>query len=236
MPSKRASSRPAASREALSAGEVWTQAVKRGVRGWLDPTEADRLYQLAAVATDPILEVGTFCGLSTAFLAAGGRQAVYAVDPCDPLLFDREQVRVAAGQDIGDLAREWWEALELDAERIVQIRLTSTEAARSGEVPMVLGGVFVDGGHDDYNVRNDLDLWRWRIAPGGWLAMHDWGVRGEQPQPWRIRQICAEVLDGPEWDFADATRSLAVWRRTSRPVAGRPPRVQKFEPKGEVAA
>jgi len=40
---------------------------------------------------------------------------------------------------------------------------------------MAFDGVFIDGEHDRVSVARDTDLARRLVAPGGWLAWHDFG-------------------------------------------------------------
>ena len=48
-----------------------------GIKGFLDPAEGERLYELARAAAPlgPCLEIGSYCGKSTIYLGSGVREA-----------------------------------------------------------------------------------------------------------------------------------------------------------------
>jgi predicted O-methyltransferase YrrM len=141
-------------------------ALVKGVTGWLSEAEGDLLFALARQCrTGCIVEIGSFAGKSTTFLAAGSAAAsgvtVYAIDPhIDPGTgrsrfpeFER-QIETAGLTHI-----------------VRPIVGTSAQAAESFHEPIEL--LFIDGAHDEPSVRLDWDLWPPRLIPGGYVAIHD---------------------------------------------------------------
>ncbi|AKH67919.1 Methyltransferase domain [Spongiibacter sp. IMCC21906] len=154
------------------------------VKGFLSRTEGNALYHYALSSSHlgPILEVGSYCGKSTIYLAAACQaqdNLVYAVDHHrgseehqqgemfhDPDLFDLAQQQLDSfGEFRHNLARagltNW----------VVPIVASSTQSARFWQTP--LGMVFIDGGHSLDAAVNDYRCWAGHIQRGGILAIHD---------------------------------------------------------------
>ena len=154
------------------------------VRGFLDPEEGARLYELAGEAADlgPCLEVGSYCGKSSLYLGAGVAKVggqLFALDHHrgseehqqgeeyhDPDLFDAE---VGAMDTLPELRRNLYRAgLE---QHVVPLVTSSLNAGRYWRTP--LGLVFIDGGHSFEAAMNDYRTWVPHIVVGGYLAVHD---------------------------------------------------------------
>ncbi|MDY6829304.1 MAG: class I SAM-dependent methyltransferase [Pseudomonadota bacterium] len=154
------------------------------VKGFLDPREGDALYQLAREHSTrgPCLEIGSYCGKSTLYLATACKETgalLYAIDHHrgseehqvgeayhDPDLYD-------TGAKAMDSFREFrWNlrraALE---EYVVPIVAQSEAAARHWCTGLSL--VFIDGGHSEAAALADYRAWAPRVMPGGILAIHD---------------------------------------------------------------
>lgn len=189
-------------------------ARRLAVPGWLSQIEASALYGLAEEATGPIIEIGCYCGLSTAYLAAPGRQPVYSVDPHDPALYNPTQLALLAGRAAPQVAMAFWEEAGV-ADRIRPVVATSIEASDYGDLPSEPGLVFIDGDHRFDYVRLDLQLWCCGdYLPGAVAALHDWGERGDQPEPWGVREAAEEHMASfPEWRFSHRSGSLGILRR-----------------------
>jgi predicted O-methyltransferase YrrM len=145
----------------------------RNVEGWLTEGQAVALYRLARAAAGrgAIVEIGSWKGRSTIWLAMGSRQGrgtpVVAIDPhtgaseqkarADAVwTFDEFQANLKhAGVD--DLVRP--------------IVATSEEAARGFDEPIEL--IFIDGAHEYELVKLDFELWFPKVIDGGTMAFHD---------------------------------------------------------------
>lgn len=154
------------------------------VKGFLDKTEGEALYQLALSAAElgPCLEIGSYCGKSALYLGTACQQKhslLFAVDHHrgseehqlgeeyhDPELFDKEVNKL-------DSFREFRKTLmraNLE-DTVVPIVAASHLAARYWNTPLSL--VFIDGGHSLQAALDDYQLWHPHIIPGGYLAIHD---------------------------------------------------------------
>jgi predicted O-methyltransferase YrrM len=154
------------------------------VRGFMPPPEGLALYQAAAAyaAVGPVLEVGTYCGKSTIYLACAGRQAGQAVITVDHHhgseenqpgweYHDASLVDSRTGRlDTLPHFRATLAGLGLD-EDVIAIVGRSAHVARLWRAP--LGMLFIDGGHTEAAAQSDYEGWAPRVAPGGALAIHD---------------------------------------------------------------
>jgi MMP 1-O-methyltransferase len=153
-------------------------------RGFMPPPEGLALYRAAAhyAAVGPVLEVGTYCGKSTIYLACAGRQAGQAVITVDHHHGSEENqpgweyhdpglVDPATGRlDTLPHFRATLAGLGLD-EDVIAIVGRSADVARLWRAP--LGMVFIDGGHTEAAAQADYEGWAPHVARGGALAIHD---------------------------------------------------------------
>lgn len=154
------------------------------VRGFLDPAEGARLFELAdgSAALGPCLEVGSYCGKSTLYLGAACQahaQLLYAVD------HHRGSEEHQRGEEYHDAALYDEAAGRMDSfpefrrnidraglsETVVPIVAGTRMAGRHWRTP--LGMVFIDGGHSEAAALADYRTWSPHILPGGVLAIHD---------------------------------------------------------------
>jgi MMP 1-O-methyltransferase len=154
------------------------------VKGFLDNTEGEVLYQLALAASDfgPCLEIGSYCGKSTVYLGAAcqrKKNVLFAVDHHrgseehqlgeeyhDPELFDLETNRMDSFQEF----RKTLSRAKLE-DTVVPIVAPSRVAAQCWTTP--LSFVFIDGGHSMQAALDDYLLWSPHIMSGGYLTIHD---------------------------------------------------------------
>ncbi len=154
------------------------------IKGFLDEEEGRRLYALACQAgtLGPCLEIGGYCGKSTAYIGLGCKAAggvLYSIDHhrgseeqqpgqeyFDPDLYDEQEGKV-------NTFRLFRRTLELACleDTVVPIVAPSELVARMWSTP--LGMVFIDGGHSYPSAFTDYVSWMQHILPGGYLAIHD---------------------------------------------------------------
>jgi glycosyltransferase involved in cell wall biosynthesis/predicted O-methyltransferase YrrM len=133
------------------------------------------LYSLAMELPDynRVVEIGSYLGASTCFLAAGARSRtgkVYAVDTWTNL---------AMSEGSKDTYQEFLKNTEPLREWIVPLRGFSHEVANSFSEKIDL--LFIDGDHSYEAVQTDLKAWLPKVRDGGIVAFHDYswaeGVR-----------------------------------------------------------
>lgn len=156
------------------------------IEGWLSDDQGRALYLAAAATTGrgAIVEIGSWKGRSTVWLASGAQRAGGMVHAIDPHIGSRE-----------DPAAETLAAFRATLERAGLARrvdehvMTSADAARLIEGPVEL--LFVDGDHSPAGAARDADLWLPRVIPGGVVMFHDVATSG-YAGPRRVfqRRIC----------------------------------------------
>jgi predicted O-methyltransferase YrrM len=153
------------------------QAISRvaSIPGWMEPGDADKLYELAGAADGPILEIGTYHGKSAVLMALAARNAgrgtvVYTLE------VDRTAIRAAQAQA----------ARHGVADSIVFIRATAGAFARA--YPWLRPALtFVDGDHRREGVESDLAVLSSLVPAEGVLMFHDFAdPLNDDPQ-------CAEI-------------------------------------------
>lgn len=157
---------------------------KRTFKGFLAEEEAARLHDLAREASrlGPCLEIGSYCGLSAAYLGLGCREGggvLYSIDhhrgseeqQPGEAYFDPDLLNPATGKiDTLPLFRRTLEELSLEG-TVIPIIGRSAEVARGWRSPLAL--VFIDGGHTFEAAFTDYNAWASHLVPGGYLVIHD---------------------------------------------------------------
>ena len=154
------------------------------VKGFLDHDEGICLYNhaLSSSKKGPILEIGSYCGKSTIYLAAAAKEyncSVYSVDHHtgseenqvgweyhDIELFDEETGKI---NSFPAFMRNLRKANLLDT--VIPIVSDSSLVSRDWKTPLSM--VFIDGGHTMEAAFNDFNNWKDKIIKGGILAIHD---------------------------------------------------------------
>jgi len=150
----------------------------------MPPAEGLALFDAAARYSrrGPVLEIGTYCGKSTIYLAAAARAAGQVVVTVDHHrgseehqpgweYHDPDLVDPATGRlDTLPRLRATLAAAGLE-DHVVVVVGRSAAVARLWATP--LGLVFIDGGHTEQAAVTDYESWARWVAPGGALAIHD---------------------------------------------------------------
>jgi MMP 1-O-methyltransferase len=152
--------------------------------GFMPEAEGLALFRAAAryAARGPVLEIGSYCGKSTIYLAAAARQAGQVVITVD---HHRGSEEHQPGWEYHDPALVDPAIGRLDT--LPRLRATLATAGLEDDVVVVvgrsaavarlwrtpLGMLFIDGGHTDAAAQSDYQGWAPWVAPGGVLAIHD---------------------------------------------------------------
>ena len=156
----------------------------QSAKGFMPDDEGLALHETAAAYAwlGPIVEIGTYCGKSTIYLAAAARPAGQFVITVDHHrgseenqpgweYHDTELVDPGAGRlDTLPHFRSNLAASGLE-DSVIAIVGRSADVARLWASP--LGMLFIDGGHTDAAAIADYQGWAPHLARGGALAIHD---------------------------------------------------------------
>ena len=188
------------------------------IGGWLARSEAELLFELAgSVPTgQDVVEIGSYLGRSTAFLAlgAGPGRTVHAVDP-----FSSGHLQLVKGEPM-DTSKQFTRNMDeigvLD--RVEMHVARSVEAARSYRGRPV-GLLFIDANHSERAVYEDGSEWSSHLAPECIVAFDDISWDGVTKG---VRRLVAEGtlsaiagrvgrigLCGPEEQWPRRVRAIA---------------------------
>ncbi len=156
----------------------------KNLKGFIGEDEAEQLYQLAREASrfGPCLEIGSYCGKSTAYLGLACKEnggVLFSIDHhrgseeqqpgeefFDPELFDRETGLI----DTFKIFKKTISDFSLE-DTVVPIVAHSEVTARFWSTPLSM--VFIDGGHTFEAAFTDYNSWVSHLMPGGFLLIHD---------------------------------------------------------------
>jgi predicted O-methyltransferase YrrM len=195
----------------------------KSVKGFLDPDEGRRLYDLALESSRraPCLEIGSYCGKSAIYLASAckiNHSVLFSVDHhggseeqqpgeeyFDPELFDARRWRI---DSLGVFRRNIERAALEDV--IVPIVSHSDAAARCWATPLSL--VLIDGGHAYETVETDYRVWSPHVIPSGYLLFHDIFENPRQggQAPYQVYQT---ALASGAYEALPMTKTLGVLRK-----------------------
>lgn len=164
--------------ELHSANEIAAQT-----RGFLSAAEGELLYHCArhSDSAHPALEIGSYCGKSTVYLAHGCREAGRALLAVDhhrgseehqhgELFHDPELADENGSFDTLPAFRSTLDRAGLN-DTVIPVLSTSSAFSAVWHSPLSL--VFIDGGHSLTQALEDYRGWAMKIERGGLLAIHD---------------------------------------------------------------
>jgi predicted O-methyltransferase YrrM len=136
------------------------------IPGWLTRDQAQVLFDEARATGSgaTIVEIGSHLGRSTVVLAvaAGARCRVVAIDPfLQAWRYGRPDTESSLRSNLA--------AAGVSA--TVEVQATTSSKARAGWSRPV-GLLYIDGKHDYWTVRDDLQ-WAEHVVPGGTVLLHD---------------------------------------------------------------
>lgn len=143
------------------------------VEGWLSERQGRALLAAALATTGrgAIVEVGSWKGRSTIWLAFGARERGRRVLAVDPHSGSREDPSARTlDAFLGNLASAGV------ADAVAPLVMTSARAVHTITEPVEL--LFVDGDHGEAGARLDADLWLPKLLPGGTVLFHDVATSG----------------------------------------------------------
>lgn len=151
-----------------------------GLSGLITDELGEILYELARTVPGDwaIVELGSFEGKSTAYLAAGARDGdgplVVAVDLWDdPRNTSKHRHRYG---DPAHRARFEEQLSSLDLRWRVDARQSDTAVAGQSYTGPRVGLLYVDADHSENGVRRDLAAWSRHLAAGAIVAFDDYGT------------------------------------------------------------
>ncbi|MFL5828755.1 MAG: class I SAM-dependent methyltransferase [Solirubrobacteraceae bacterium] len=187
------------------------QAISRvaSIPGWMEPGDADKLYELAGAADGPILEIGTYHGKSAVLMAlavkdAGRHVTIFTLE------VDKAAIRAATAQA---------EAHGV-AETIVFVRATADAFARA--YPRLQPALsFVDGDHRRKGVEADLAVLSTVVPQGGRILFHDFvDPLNDDPtcHEIKVRPTVEKSWVAAECDFDGVYGGSGLYTRRTEPT------------------
>jgi predicted O-methyltransferase YrrM len=194
-----------------------------GIEGWCTAAERALLYRLArhGPGAGAIVEVGSWKGLSTIFLAAGsraaGREPVRAVDSFrgSPLVPDS----LATGT-LDEFRRNLVDAGVADHVEVVVADSTRAGAEWQGGPVRLL---YLDANHDYEAVARDLAAWQPWVMPGGVVAFHD----AIEPTWPGVGQVLDEQVGDGTWCWPGLSGTIVSVVRAPAPAPDWAARVER---------
>lgn len=157
-------------------GSSWAHTAKELlVEGYLGDREGEALFNLAKYGSGngEIVEIGSWKGRSTIYLAKGSKEAKREkITAIDTFKGSSEHQSILEGRstydDFLDNIKNW----KVD-DYIDILKTSSEEASNNWKKPIRL--LFIDGAHEYDMVKNDFLLWEPFLINNGIIAFHDVG-------------------------------------------------------------
>lgn len=172
----------------------------RTINGWLSANEGELLYSLALSVGGIIVEIGSYEGRSTLYLAkakqAAGRGRVVAVDT-----FRGSSEHVKFGKI------DTYENFISNMKRFGVMDVIDVKRGYSshiaGDFNESIEMLFIDGSHEYEHVKRDFEMWAPKVAHNGIIAFHDM-IYWQGPK----RVFAEEIIDSRQYTVGGRAHSL----------------------------
>ncbi len=189
----------------------------RKLEGKVRASEGERLALLASTvpADLHIVEIGSYRGQSTCYLASGSKLGNRALVTAIDLWTIGGQRDKHGGDGIrAPYSRpetyqrflEQVEAMGL-TELVTPVVASSLDAADKWDEP--IGLLHIDAEHSYNACSLDIRSWSQHVAVGGWVAFHDYSSRF----PGVMQAVDERITDNANWDTPHVTGTLYTARR-----------------------
>ena len=157
----------------------------------------EKLYELASNVPEgqAIVEIGSYHGKSTSYLAAGSsdgnKNKVFAVDPWSEA---SSEWRSSVLGRLPSPEFDKWDA-QLRSVRlrskVTPVQATSVEASKTYKGPEI-GFLYIDADHHEDAAAIDLLVWSKHLAPDAVVAWDDYGTRGNPGVERAVKRLNAQ--------------------------------------------
>ena len=189
--------------------------------GFMPPDEGLALHRVGLMGADvgPLLEIGSYCGKSGVYLGAAAQEAKTVLFTIDHHRGSEENQAGWEHHDtrLVDSRTGRMDTLPFFRRTIEDAGLEDAVIAVVGPSPLVgaywttpLGLLFIDGGHGAEPAHRDYEIWAPKVAPGGFLAIHDVfpdPADGGRP-PY---EIYMRALESGQFDDVADARCGSLW-------------------------
>lgn len=147
------------------------------IAGWLSKNEGKLLAHFAQKIDGVIVEVGSYQGKSTVFMARVTKNPIYAIDP---------HYLGSYKKFLGNTKKY---------KNIIPLKKTSAAANKNWRLPISL--LHIDGNHEYKFAKQDLELWLSHLENNGTVICHD----AFCPYPEVFQAVKEEIFDKPGWAY-----------------------------------
>jgi|PersoiStandDraft_1058852.scaffolds.fasta_scaffold44275_1 predicted O-methyltransferase YrrM len=186
--------------------------VDLGIDGWLRREDALKIYELAFFARGPVLELGSYQGLSTSIIS---RANLDGKTPKEIVSVELDPAALAKAKT------------NLESRGLLpHVRQVQQEAAAFCREEVALGRtydfVFIDHDHAYSSVLDVCREFGKLVAPGGFCLFHDYlDIRNYDPnnKDYGVFQAVRDGLQAAEFESWGIFGVTGLYRRTSRPAS-----------------
>lgn len=178
------------------------------IKGVMYDNECFKLHALAESSEYPVVNIGSYCGKSAAFLASGTKQNVYAIDLWDLRTAEFEPTKIDKMRGYHQIAS--YQAFIANMRKyglnnVIPVKGDSQEIGKVWNIP--LGVLFIDGNHRFDWAKSDYDSFAKFIISGGYLALHDIVIG-------HVKRLVDEIIvPSGLWTDIEIVETLWVARR-----------------------
>lgn len=187
------------------------QALTNSIPGMISQDQATLLFYLSTFSQirGDIIEIGSWLGKSTVFLAKGckvsGNGVVHAIDTFKGNI-GKEKMYEAPLREGETIYRRFMKNIKSAAlEKYVKVYKTTSKEARK-IIRSKARILFIDGCHEYEAVKDDIKTWKGLLLAGGFIALDDFNKRF----PGSVIAIKEEIIDSGEFKVLVVTDSLLI--------------------------
>lgn len=175
------------------------EKITNPIQGWLTTNEGELLYDLAEQSNGLIVELGSWKGKSSIWLAKGCKNFITCIDH-----FEGDDGTLKKFGKTNTFSEFLQNIEKCNVKNKIQIIIADTKSAVNGFKNNSISLLYIDTAHDYKNVKEEYNQWIDKIKDDGIIVFHDvFGIDKNESNWPDVQKVFFEIIGSKIYNRVD---------------------------------